>query len=348
MTQQEFFSRYTYSPSRDRIGGGGFGMVYKAKDNVLHRELAIKVSEVKTTADGKKTFSLKDEFEALNHVPKHPNIANYEAFYSYESPQGLFDYAVMQYYPDGNVQSLGKMPETWRRVAERCLVVDPTQRAKDAAELFYIVRGDEDETEVTEGHGTSGHGTRGDSPTSAPVRPSQSGAGGNKTPPPMPNDKSSKSSRHRGHDPRSPEPIDRPKPALWIALGLGIAAAVALIIILAKPKPHDYVEPAKEVVDVVDVDSDDLTLTANGISFVMKWVAGGTFQMGSDDSDAFDDEKLVRQRGEWLISPRLKDATSPNRRSATYGNTSRRTTAAPRQAKQQFNNSTIKQPTLQQ
>lgn len=105
MTQEEFFKRYTYSPSRDRIGGGGFGTVYKAYDNVLHREVAIKVSEVKTTADGKKTFSLKDEFEALNHVPQHPNIANYEAFYSFEMPNGIFDYAVMQYYPDGNLNN---------------------------------------------------------------------------------------------------------------------------------------------------------------------------------------------------------------------------------------------------
>ena len=103
MTQEEFFKRYTFSISRDRIGGGGFGTVYKAYDNVLHREVAIKVSMVKTTTDGKKTFSLKDEFEALNHVPKHPNIANYEEFYSYEMPNGIFDYAVMQYYPDGNL-----------------------------------------------------------------------------------------------------------------------------------------------------------------------------------------------------------------------------------------------------
>ena len=284
MTQQEFFKRYTYSPSRDRIGGGGFGTVYKAYDNVLHREVAIKVSEVKTTTDGKKTFSLKDEFEALDRVPKHPNIANYEEFYSYEMPNGIFDYAVMQYYPDGNlsnaikqgltdeqkedvaiqllegidflhkhkvvhrdlkpgnilivkhggkviplitdfglskaagvvdgsvfsnsfgagtprysspeqlqgtplrlntdlwsygailyelftgtqlftagsgaantaqadmeiynkivnsnVQCLGKMPEKWCKVAERCLVVDATKRAKDAAELFSFIKGD--------------------------------------------------------------------------------------------------------------------------------------------------------------------------------------------------------------
>ena len=41
MTQEEFFKRYTYTPSRDRIGGGGFGTVYKAKDNVLHREVGL-------------------------------------------------------------------------------------------------------------------------------------------------------------------------------------------------------------------------------------------------------------------------------------------------------------------
>ena len=105
MTQEEFLKRFAYSVSRDRIGGGGFGTVYKAYDNVLHRDAAIKVSEVKTTADGKKTFSLKDEFEALSHVPRHPNIANYEEFYSFETPQGVFDYAVMQYYPDGNLSN---------------------------------------------------------------------------------------------------------------------------------------------------------------------------------------------------------------------------------------------------
>lgn len=107
MTQQEFFKRYTYNVRTDKIGGGGFGTVYKAYDNLLHREVAIKVSEVKTAANGK-TFSLKDEFDALNGLPKHPNIANYESLFSYEMPNGVFDYAVMQYYPDGNLSNLIK------------------------------------------------------------------------------------------------------------------------------------------------------------------------------------------------------------------------------------------------
>ena len=354
MTQQEFFNRYSYSPSRDRIGGGGFGTVYKAYDNVLHREVAIKVSEVKTTADGKKTFSLKDEFEALAHVPKHPNIANYEEFYSFEDHRGLCDYAIMQYYPDGNlsnaikqglttvqkediatqllegidflhkhkvvhrdlkpgnilivrhggriiplitdfglskaagvvdgsvfsnsfgagtprysspeqlqglplrfntdlwsygaiiyelftgtqlfsassgaantaqadmeiynkivngnVQNLGRMPKKWSKVAERCLVVDATKRAKDAAELFGLIRGDDDETEVTDGAIGA----------FAPKQPVQPPKG--KT------------------EPKSPESPEKSKPrtALWIALGAAVGAAVVavLLFLLLKPKPQ--------------------------------------------------------------------------------------------------------------
>ena len=38
---------------------------------------------------------------------------------------------------------------------------------------------------------------------------------------------------------------------------------------------------------------DEETFTVNGVSFTMKLVEGGTFQMGGDDSDAVDDEKPV-------------------------------------------------------
>ncbi len=104
MTQQEFFTRYTYSPKADKLGGGSFGKVYKAYDTTLDKYVAIKVAEQLETAG--KTFSLLDEFKALESLPDHVNIAKYEQLYTFESPQGVFDYAIMQYYADGNLSQL--------------------------------------------------------------------------------------------------------------------------------------------------------------------------------------------------------------------------------------------------
>jgi serine/threonine protein kinase len=106
MTQEEFFKRYKYSIRTDKVGGGAFGTVYKAFDEVLNREVAIKVSEVKIM--GGKEFSLKDEFDAIKDVPVHPNIANYEELVTIEMPNGIFDYAIMQFYKDGNLSSFIK------------------------------------------------------------------------------------------------------------------------------------------------------------------------------------------------------------------------------------------------
>jgi formylglycine-generating enzyme required for sulfatase activity len=39
--------------------------------------------------------------------------------------------------------------------------------------------------------------------------------------------------------------------------------------------------------------SEEQTFTVDGVSFTMKFVEGGTFQMGSDDGDAYDNEKPV-------------------------------------------------------
>ena len=378
MTQEEFLKRFAYSVSRDRIGGGGFGTVYKAYDNVLHRDAAIKVSEVKTTADGKKTFSLKDEFEALSHVPRHPNIANYEEFYSFETPQGVFDYAVMQYYPDGNlsnaikegmtdeqkeevamqllegidflhkhkvvhrdlkpgnilivkhgghiiplitdfglskaadtgdgsqfsnsfgggtqrysspeqlqgkplrfntdlwsygaivyelfmgeqlfspgsgasnsaqaelevynkiihgdVQSLAKMPERWRKVAERCMVVDPEQRVKSAEELIYLLKGYEEATAV-EGMAAPQQQPQ-VQPQQKPQRPSQP-----QLVKPVAKPAAPKPVNNKPEPPKTGTSSGGKKKGkgLWIGLAAVAVIAVALVLLL-KPKEETPVQ----------------------------------------------------------------------------------------------------------
>lgn len=104
MTQQAFFNRYTFNTRTDKLGGGAFGSVYKAYDTVLDKYVAIKIAEVKQV--GEKEFSLLDEFAALTDLPVHKNIANYEDVYTFEQKNGVFDYAIIQYYPHGNLKTL--------------------------------------------------------------------------------------------------------------------------------------------------------------------------------------------------------------------------------------------------
>lgn len=115
MTLQEFLNRYSYDPETDCIGEGGFGSVYKAYDNVLDREVAIKISAVRHI--GGKTFSLKNECETVLSLPPHPNIACYDSVYSYQLPTGASDFAIIQYYPDGSLKGLiasGQLTPTQR------------------------------------------------------------------------------------------------------------------------------------------------------------------------------------------------------------------------------------------
>lgn len=106
MNRQEFQKRYKYNNLEHKIGGGSFGTVYKAYDRVLDRNVAIKVSEVTTIQD--KEVSLQVEFDAIKSLAKHPNIANYESVHRFEDGPGIYDYAIMQYYPLGNLSNFIK------------------------------------------------------------------------------------------------------------------------------------------------------------------------------------------------------------------------------------------------
>jgi serine/threonine protein kinase len=46
MTYEQFHARYKYNAAIDLIGGGGFGKVFKAFDDLEDRVVAIKVAEV--------------------------------------------------------------------------------------------------------------------------------------------------------------------------------------------------------------------------------------------------------------------------------------------------------------
>lgn len=104
MTQEQFYNRYQFDIKNDKIGGGAFGKVYKAYDAVRNRYVALKVAEVMTVGD--KTLSLQDELDAIAHLPDHINIAHYEDVYKFETMQGEFDYAIMQFYPDGSLSNV--------------------------------------------------------------------------------------------------------------------------------------------------------------------------------------------------------------------------------------------------
>lgn len=106
MTKEDFFSRYEIDFNNGRLGGGSFGTVYKAYDNLIDQWMAVKIAELKIV-DGKE-FSLISEFNATSNIPIHRNIAHYESVYQFDMQNGRFDYAVMQYYEEGNLKQLNK------------------------------------------------------------------------------------------------------------------------------------------------------------------------------------------------------------------------------------------------
>ena len=76
------------------IGAGGMGIVYRARDERLQRDVAVKVLNSKTLADASASKRFRREALILGRL-NHPNV---EAVYDFHSEQGL-DYLVIEYVP---------------------------------------------------------------------------------------------------------------------------------------------------------------------------------------------------------------------------------------------------------
>ena len=124
MTYEEFIKRYRFdiNDPQAEIGSGGFGKVYKAYDSLHHKWVAVKVVPVDQNRDH---ISLRAEIEKAQSLPDHSNIVRYEACYRFKLPGGSYDYAVMQYYEEGNLSQLlergGISPEQRDKLAREVL-----------------------------------------------------------------------------------------------------------------------------------------------------------------------------------------------------------------------------------
>lgn len=95
MDPKDFFKRYQYDIRTDRIDGHGWTSVYKGYDRLTQRIVLIRIAPVTQDAS-----PLHDEYEALRMLPRHQNVSNYEALYTFNTPQGVFDFAILPYLQD--------------------------------------------------------------------------------------------------------------------------------------------------------------------------------------------------------------------------------------------------------
>src|SRR5664279_3256609 len=76
----------------EQIGEGGMGIVYRARDERLHRDVAVKVLNAKTLAGPSASQRFRREALLLGRL-NHPNV---EAVYDFHSEHGL-EYLVIEY-----------------------------------------------------------------------------------------------------------------------------------------------------------------------------------------------------------------------------------------------------------
>ena len=97
-------SRYEYEPKKDLLGKGGFARVYKARDTLLERHVAIKIFN----------SSGKDQYTVLNEIKKviqfeHPNLLRYYDVILIEQENSLgeterLEIGVMEYANAGDLK----------------------------------------------------------------------------------------------------------------------------------------------------------------------------------------------------------------------------------------------------
>jgi eukaryotic-like serine/threonine-protein kinase len=93
----------------EKLGEGGMGVVYKARDEHLQREVAIKVLSVGTLGDEAARKLFRKEALALSRL-NHPNIAT---IYDFDTQQDV-DFLVMEYIPGITLReklATGPLPE---------------------------------------------------------------------------------------------------------------------------------------------------------------------------------------------------------------------------------------------
>ena len=93
----------------EKIGAGGMGVVYKARDERLDRDVAVKVLPAGALADEEARSRFRKEALALSRL-NHPNVATIHDF----NTEGGVDFLAMEYISGvtlAEMRPAGGMPE---------------------------------------------------------------------------------------------------------------------------------------------------------------------------------------------------------------------------------------------